>query len=57
MFNPTANMIHKFNAKMYDKKVYNLNDDLVTEADSDDPLNTLNEVLQHLSNVENGQDE
>jgi hypothetical protein len=37
-------MIKKFNAKMYDKKIYNLNDDFVTETDSDDPLNTLNEV-------------
>lgn len=41
---------------MYEKKIYNLNDDLVTENDSDDPLNTLNEVLQDLTNVENGQD-
>lgn len=49
-------MIKKFNAKMYDKKIYNLNDDLVTKNNSDDPLNTLNEVLQDLTDVENGQD-
>jgi len=51
MFEPTANMIKKFNAKMYDKKI----NDLITETDSDD-LETLNEVLQELTNVENGQD-